>query len=155
MTVVFFIDWRSIKLRWLKDAFDKGIHQVQDVALTGSQIQQPTDIQSHYQTTIQTHNAVSVGATTFSIPANWTSCKGFDSIEATALYTQALSDNKVNILWSNDGLTVHAEEPIIASGYLNAKKAGGVPTRADYFKIVPYNAHTAADTISVFAYLKA
>ncbi|WP_066316994.1 hypothetical protein [Bacillus sp. FJAT-29814] len=121
--------------------------------LMGSNVAQPTDIQSRYAQTIQTHNAVSVGASGTS-DSSWIDADGFSEIGITLLNSGATS-SKVHVLWSSDGVTWQgADYDVIATG-TPQQRAGNIVVKARYFKIQLFNGHTASVTMSAWAYLKA
>lgn len=121
--------------------------------LTGSNVIQPTDIQSHLQTTIQTHNAVSVALSGNSV-GSWIDADGFDKIGCTMAGDNSFS-NSCSIHWSNDGSTLHGAESIIATG-TGQQRAGITDTKSRYFRLVlGNNDSAAAHTMSAWAFLKA
>jgi hypothetical protein len=123
------------------------------VSLTESQIKVPVDMQAKYQTTIQTHNAVSVAANGGSSSSVFYDTNGFDKIAVTVL-NDAGTTSQVDVQWSNDGTNWHATETIIASG-TSQRKSGSMDTRARYVRAVLYNQDTsAAHVMSAWLYLK-
>jgi hypothetical protein len=123
------------------------------ITLGDSNIMQPVDIQSHVQTTIQTHNAVSVGASGSSIDTQWRDANGYDQLSLT--YTSDAShSNNMTVYWSNDGTNIHGSETPISTGSRN-NAATTIPTRARYFKTSLFNGDTVAHTMSAWAMLKA
>jgi hypothetical protein len=115
---------------------------------------QPTDIQSHLQTTIQTHNSVSVAASGTSVETSYHDCDGFDKIAITFM-NDAIVASSANVYWSNDGSTTHAYEFNVVPSSTTQKKSGITDTKARYFKIEVVNGDTVAHTMSAWAYLKA
>jgi hypothetical protein len=125
----------------------------QRVSLTGSNVIQPSDIQSHYQQTIQTHNAVSVPLNSNSVGI-WLDTDGFSDL-ALNFMNDANTANHVDIQWSNDGATIHSLETPLTNV---ARQYGAVniPTKARYARVKVYNDDAAlAHTMSAWAYLKA
>jgi hypothetical protein len=120
--------------------------------IASTDIMQPVDIQSHYQTTIQTHNAVSVATVTISHSA-WIDTNGFDKVAITMLNSAATS-SYIDLYWSNDGINVHGANYSQQSSTA-LSKAFEIPTQARYLRISLYNANTASNTMSAWAYLKA
>jgi hypothetical protein len=128
------------------------------VDLTTSEAIIPTDIQSHLQSTIQTHNAVSVVLSGTSTESNFHDSDGFDQLKLTVLNDNATAQFYAIVLWSNDGTTVHGAEYVLtqAGSVWSNSRTGEVSTKARYFKIVIGNADSAAaHTMSAWAYLKA
>jgi hypothetical protein len=123
-----------------------------DTNLKASEIIQPVDIQARYSQTIQTHNAVSVGASGSSA-SNWINCDGFDNV-AVSLLNDASATNKVDVAWSHDGINQHTFETVCNT--TSAKyNVGEVGIKAQYCKLVLINSDTASHTMSAWAYLKA
>jgi hypothetical protein len=120
---------------------------------TGLFIQNPTEIQSRRMQTIQTHNAVSVGANSNSQQASYFDCDGFDKLACTFLNDSSTA-SWVNVYWSNDGTTMHAFETLIASG-TQQQKAGITDIKGRYAKLTVGNSDASAHTMSAWAYLKA
>jgi hypothetical protein len=121
---------------------------------------QPTDIQSHLQTTIQTHNAVSVAISAWSVESNWHDSDGYITISGTIKNDSSSVNNGVAILWSNDGTNLHGQDVTLASGsgagYDGTARSFSVPTKARYFKIAIANYDSvAAHTMSAWTYLTA
>lgn len=124
------------------------------VQISGTNIMQPIDIQSHLQTTVQTHNAVSVTASTTNASATWNDASGFTSLSVTIL-NDATTSNGLLVYWSNDGSTIHGVDQAINDGapsFSNAK-AANIPVKARYFKIAVRNLDTIAHTMSAWAFL--
>lgn len=123
------------------------------VALTGSTIQLPVDIQSRLAATTQTHNAVSVAASSNSVQTSFMDTNGFAEL-AVNVFNDAATSSQATIYWSHDGATVHAEETVLNS--TQQKKATLTTTKARYAKIKVDNLDgAAAHTMSAWAYLKA
>jgi hypothetical protein len=135
------------------DAFEPlhGSGNASDVKLTGSIIQQPVDIQSRLQTTIQTHNAVSVAASGFSA-SSWIDCEGFDKLAGTMM-NDASTNSYVSVFWSNDGVNTHGNELVFSTNTLNLKYFE-TPIKSRYARLVIGNSDTVAHTMSAWAYLK-
>jgi hypothetical protein len=118
-------------------------------------IMQPVDIQNRLAVTIQTHNAVSVGATSWSLQSgNWIDTNGFTEIGVT-LVNSGTTNISLQILWSNDGSTQHGLDNVKSNVGGDTTYAGGVSTRARYAKVNLYNYDAASKTMSAWAYLKA
>jgi hypothetical protein len=121
--------------------------------LSGSNIIQPSDIQSHLQTTIQTHNAVSVGANGWS-ESSWLDTDGFDKIAFTLL-NDSTTNSSAQIIWSNDGINKHGVEAVAFTTGDVGKRSGISDLKARYCKLSLNNADAIAHTMSAWAYLKA
>jgi hypothetical protein len=124
-----------------------------DISLKESQIIQPVDVQARYGQTIQTHNAVSVGANGTS-DSVWIDCGGFDKLAITLL-NDANAESLMFASWSNDGINTHGYETVGAKSVIKQNQ-GEVPVKARYVKvrIQNYDA-TVSHTMSAWAYLKA
>jgi hypothetical protein len=122
--------------------------------LTGSNMIQPTEIQSRYATTIQTHNAVSVGASSSS-NSSWIDCDGFTDLAIT-LKNDAVTTAVVDIDWSHDGTTQHGRDisSPIPSG-TGIVRSATTPIKGRYARISVFNGDTISHTMSAWAYLKA
>lgn len=113
-----------------------------------------TDIQSHLQTTIQTHNAVSVTANNGFSSSSWIDTDGYDKI-AIITKNDAATASNININWSPDnGTTLVGFEAIIPSATVQYR-AGITDTKARYCRIDVVNGDTIAHTMSSWVYLKA
>jgi hypothetical protein len=109
-------------------------------------------IQRRNSKTIQTHNAVSVGASGSST-STWFDSDGFTEVAFTLL-NDASTNSSLGVFWSNDGTNIHGYE--IALGASTSQwKAGSVPIKSRYFKTQISNSDTASHTMSSWAYLKA
>jgi hypothetical protein len=140
--------------RWSNDPFDPKKHTVDDVQLTESNIQQPCDIQNHYQTTIQTHNAVSVAASGSST-STVIDCNGFDKIAINA-QSDAATSWSADIQWSHDGTSVKGLESGVLANNVTNSKIAVTDVKARYALIKLNNADAgAAHTMSAWAFLKA
>lgn len=117
----------------------------------GSDIMMPVDVQSHYQQTIKTHNAVSVGASVWSL-SSWIDANGFDKIGVTMI-NDASTASTLNVEWSNDGVSQHGGETIVASSTSN--KSGITEIKARYVRVSILNSDTIAHVMSAWAFLKA
>jgi hypothetical protein len=124
--------------------------------LTGSNIRQPQDIQSHLQTTIQTHNAVSVPTGTWNQSSSWIDTDGFDKVAISILSDLTVAGSAL-VLWSNDGSTRHVSESLSLVPNNNAFTTTGAitDTKARYMQVSVKNTDTVNRTFTVFAYLKA
>lgn len=128
---------------------------IQPVILTDTPFIQPTDIQNHLTSTIQTHNAVSVPLSNGSYGTNSTfySCDGFNNI-SVILKNDAATSSTVSIDWSYDNSAIAWNELVKSDS--NASKGGIVDVKAPYFRVFAYNGDAAAaHTMSAWAYLKA
>ena len=113
----------------------------------------PMEIQSRLASTIQTHNAVSVGASGNSTSASFIDCDGFDKVALTLL-NDAATNSQVDIYWSHDGSSNHGQETIIANGG-GVRRNGITDIKARYAKMLVYNNDSAlAHTMSAWAMLK-
>lgn len=120
--------------------------------IIATDIQLPTEIQSRRTQTIQTHNAVSLPATTGSSASAWIDTDGFNEIAITML-NDATTNTVIDIGWSNDGITMHGLDFGTAT---NVKyKALRYTTVARYVRVVVTNTDASAHTVSAWAYLKA
>jgi hypothetical protein len=118
----------------------------------GSDIIQPVDIQARYAQTIQTHNAVSVPATTGASDSAWLDTSNFSQVGVTVTNSSP-TPMKAEILWSNDGLNMHHYE-VIANGSI-AYGGGHYDIKSRYFRIRLSNTDGTARIMSSWAYLKA
>jgi hypothetical protein len=80
----------------------------------------PVDIQSHYASTVQTHNAVSVPANNSSRMTTFIDCDGFDKVSIT-LSNDSATASYISLIWSNDGVSNHGLEDTLASNALQQK----------------------------------
>jgi hypothetical protein len=119
----------------------------------GSSIIKPVDIQSRLAQTVQTHNAVNVGANTWSEQTIWIDCDGFDKIGFTIL-NDAATNNNAQVIWSNDGATKHGEDVTIGV-MANQRRSLITDIKARYAKLSVQNGDTISHTMSAWAYLKA
>lgn len=123
----------------------------QRVSLSGSNVIQPVDIQSRYSQTIQTHNAVSVGANNYSV-GSWIDTNGFDKI-AVSLLNDGAFICSIDVHWSNDGVTQHSWETGASSS--GSSKNAIFDTKARYARVKLVNGEAAAHVMSAWVYLKA
>jgi hypothetical protein len=123
------------------------------VKTSSSDIIQPVDIQSRLQTTIQTHNAVSVAAGSTSQSA-WIDCAGYDKI-ALNLKNDASTSSLGHIYWSTDGVNAHGFDNSVLPSNTTSVKSGITDVKARYARIDIHNGDTVAHTMSAWAYLKA
>lgn len=121
--------------------------------LNASNVIQPIDIQSHLQTTIQTHNAVSVATVTASNGTSWLDTDGFDKIAVTLL-NDASTSSSLSIQWSSDGTTIQGYDLSIIPTGTGQQRSAITDTKMRYARIQIYNGDTAAHTMSAWAYLK-
>lgn len=137
----------------IHDANGRGISSDNplNVKQAGSDVQMPVDIQSRYQQTVQTHNAVSVAASGESQGA-WIDTNGFHDVSATLL-NDAATTSTLSFFWSNDGSTTHGIEHVLSNTEKN--KAASATIKARYMKVRIHNGDTAAHVMSAWAYLKA
>jgi len=104
-------------------------------------------------TTIQTHNAVSVGASGSSNGNNvYMDMSGFSDLALTVMLDAAVSHSAM-IYWSHDGITLHGAEPILTVSVTNNRSAS-TPIKAKFAKVAFNNADAAAHTVSAWVYLK-
>lgn len=134
------------------------------VQLSGSTAAIPVDIQGSLVPdnealptkkifkTVQTHNAVSVAATTGTSSSAWIDCSGFSDI-AIISANDASTAWYVDLWWSADGANNHGFDAIIPSG-VRQYGSGLVPIKARYAKVTLKNTDAAAHTMSAWAYLK-
>lgn len=116
---------------------------------------QNIQIAKRKQTTIQTHNAVSVALSSFSNGDNiWHDADGYDKLACTLLTDLSSLNSSVSVIWSNDGSGTQGVESVIAGG-TGQQRVGITDIKARYFKIQVFNNDsTAAHTMSAWAYLK-
>jgi len=120
--------------------------------ITGSDVMQPVDIQSHYQQTIQTHAGVMVAPSVGS-GSVWLDTTGFNEIAFT-IANDATTATSIDVTWSHDGTSTHGVEYGVIPG-TPRYKAISMATKARYVKLTITNTDTAAHTVSAYAYLKA
>ena len=130
----------------------------QNSKITGSDIQQPVEIQGHITQSIQTHNAVSIAANGNNTNSTWQDANGFVDLALSVISDSGTAQFAATVLWSHDGTNVHGAEVVISGGaaiWANSR-AGQAPIKARYFKVVLLNSDSAvAHTMSAYAYLKA
>lgn len=113
-----------------------------------------TSIISRKQTTIQTHNGVTVALSGWTAESGYHDADGFTDLALT-MTSDANVANAAQVLWSNDGINQHGQEYIITSA-THQYSAGTVPIKARYFKITVNNGDGAASHVmNAWAYLKA
>jgi hypothetical protein len=122
-----------------------------NVGLDSSNAIIPIDIQSRLASTIQTHNAVSVGASAESL-GTWIPCDGFDKVSVT-MKNDAGTASFITLQWSSDGSSVCGEDVQIINNS-NPFKAIETGTKASYLRVRLYNSDTIAHTMSAWIYLK-
>lgn len=133
----------------------QGSNGAANVQLTGSNVIQPTEIQSRYATTIQTHTGAVVAPSNSNTQTAWMDCDGFSEICLTVLNDGA-TDNKADIQWSNDGTNMHGADFNIIPPGATQYRAVSTQIKARYAKIKIYNNATdIAHTMNAWAYLKA
>jgi hypothetical protein len=115
-----------------------------------SQYIQPVDVQARYSQTIQTHNAVSVGASSWSL-GSWVEVSGFDKLGVTVL-NDAVTNNSFTVHWSNDGTNQHGQESVSPSA--DKYRASEISVKAKYVKLNLKNDDTIAHTMSAWLYAK-
>lgn len=114
---------------------------------------QPIDIQSHLQTTIQTQSGVTVAPGTNSDSSSWIDTDGFDKLACTMI-NDAGTNAMIQLLWSNDGSSIHFYENLVATG-TSQQKGAITETKSRYVKVRLNNSDTAPHIMSAWAYLKA
>lgn len=138
----------NIKGTVIADTTPIPVRQVQ------SNIIVPTDVQSHLQSTIQTHNAVSIAVSGGTSASAWINTDGFDKV-AFMLKNDATVTSNCDVRWSADGVNIHGVDFAILGG-TSQYKTYLTDTRAQYVQFSIINNDTAtAHTISAYAYLKA
>jgi hypothetical protein len=120
--------------------------------ITGSDVMQPVDIQSHYQTTVQTHTGAMIAPSGATSSGTYIDAAGFQEIGVTATIDAAVM-TEVHLHWSNDGINIHGLEMFPASN--PTSKAYSTATKGRYFRVVLKNNDAAARTMSAWAFLKA
>ena len=140
----------------IHDANGRGIDTLNPLAVRAesSGIMQPVDIQARYAQTIQTHNAVSVPATTGTSQSAYIDTNGFSDVALT-FTNDASTASYADVHWSHDGVAYHSAEGNILPANTQIKKAIQFPTKARYMKVVLANTDAAAHVMSAWAYLKA
>lgn len=109
-------------------------------------------INYHLQKTIQTHNAVSLGAGVSS-NSSFFDTDGFDAIALTVL-NDASSSLTGQLIWSHDGVNQHGvETPFNANSY--QWLITDLKTKAKYVRVWIMNNDTIAHTVSSWIYFKA
>lgn len=133
------------------------------IKVLNSDIMQPVDLQSSYQTTFQTHAGVVVppatDATTFGVAIStvWIDTNGFTEISFTqkSNATGTGANGRIQFIWSNDGVNNDSYELQTASVGNNQYRSGSVPTKARYVKVQFDNMNTGApQTVTSWVYLK-
>jgi hypothetical protein len=125
------------------------------IRLQDSAITLQTDNQNNLASTIQTHNAVSVALSSYSIQSTWIDCDGFDKLAVTFI-NDAATTSSVDIKWSNDGVTQHGQDLSVVASNTLINKTGITDVKARYAKVTVVNGDaTLAHTMSAWAYLKA
>jgi hypothetical protein len=118
--------------------------------LASTDIMQPVDIQSHYQTTIQTHSGMMIAPSAAST-SSWVDTNGFDRIALTLL-NDAATTSVSQFVWSHDGTTQHGIDDVVTS--TSKWKTYEAATKARYVRVYVSNSDTAAHTMSAWVYLK-
>lgn len=138
----------------IHDAQGNGIGQENPLPsrLSEADVMVPVDIQGRYASTIQTHSAVLVPATTGTSDSAYIDCDGFDKLSYT-MKNDASTNNAVTVIWSNDGVTQHYFENSPVDN--NMYKGGVLDIRARYVKIRVSNTDAAPHTMNAWIYLKA
>jgi hypothetical protein len=124
-----------------------------NVQLAGSIIQQPTEIQSRYAQTVQTHNAVSVPTNTWS-HGQWMDVSGFDKVAVTMMNSSGSTQNAYNIQWSHDSSTIAYDEAL-GTPSTTALRGTETSIKARYCRVSLLNQDANSRTMSAWAYLKA
>lgn len=134
---------------------ENGLNPTVNIGDMATSNQLPVNVSYHESTTIQTHNAVSVGISSTSAESNYHDSIGYTDISATLL-NDATTSNGLLIYWSNDGSTIHGVDQLLADaspGFSNARTAN-TKIKARYFKFAVRNLDGAlAHTMSAWAYL--
>ncbi|PFK99773.1 hypothetical protein COJ01_17020 [Priestia megaterium] len=129
-----------------------------NVGLTESNIQLPTEKQSTFTNTIQTHPGITVATNGNSTNSDWIDADGFSELAVTVLSDNNTAQFAATILWSNDKTNIHGAETVLGSAvavWANAR-SGQVTTKARYFKLVLINSDSSnPHVMSAWAYLKA
>lgn len=134
----------------------QGSNGAKNVQLMGTNVIQPTDIQSHLQQTIQTHNAVTIplNGGTSDGGNGWIDTDGFDKVGFMAQSGTALNW-QIDAQWSNDNVNMRGTETVSPSSATNSRTLL-IDTKARYMKFVLKNNDTSTpQTLSAWAYLKA
>lgn len=123
------------------------------VNIKQSEVMIPVDIQSRYTRTIQTHNAVSIGASSSS-SSNFFSSDGFNEISITLLLDGGTA-SQVYIHWSHDGVNPHGDDSTLPGNSTGNLKAFTTSVKAKYFKVILRNNDASSSRIATaYAYLK-
>jgi hypothetical protein len=143
----------AVKQRQSVSSKMRSVSNTRDVNsnIKSSDISLPTDQQSRLAQTIQTHNAVSVGASGSS-DSSWIDCDGFDRLALT-MKNDASTNSQVYLYWSNDGTNSHGYEQFIVTSTAAYKQAE-TPIKARFVKVQLLNGDAASHTMSAWVYLK-
>jgi hypothetical protein len=111
------------------------------------------DVQSRLQSTIQTHNAVSVAINGGTSDSSWIDTDGFDKAVFSCL-NDAATNSYLILYWSTDGTNIHSSDTTNVTNSLRINYV--FDTKMRYVKLRIVNTDTgAAHTMSAWAYLKA
>ncbi|MGG1916040.1 hypothetical protein ABFY54_28985 [Priestia megaterium] len=127
----------------------------QNTKITGSDIQQPVEIQGHVSQVVQAQNAVSVAANTWN-NSSFIDCAGFDSIAVNVVVDNISANAFIECGWSNDGVNIHGKT-LLSSG-MGAALQGTffTPIGLRYARIQIKNQDSAnARTVSALVNMKA
>lgn len=134
-----------------QDSIPVSVDNPLPIKVSNSDVIQPIDIQSHLQSTIQTHNAVSVAASGIGY-SNWIDTLGYDKVALTVKNDASTSMN-ITLDWSSDGLTIQGADTNLSTG-TQQTRALITDTKARYLRVELFNGDTVAHTMSAWAYLK-
>jgi len=122
--------------------------------MEGSDVQLPIEIQGRVAQTIQTHNAVSIGANAWSSSA-YLDGSGFSTICVTANMASGTGMSVV-VDFSHDGVNYFSGVTVYDSTANTFAPSVEIPLSARYFRVGVKNKDaTNAKTTSAYAYLKA
>lgn len=119
--------------------------------IDSADIMMPIEIQGHHAEPIQTHNAVSISADSWSY-GEWIHADGFDKVGANVNMTSG-TGMAVTVQSSFDGSTLHGAKSVY-NGSSNVVSEE-TPITAPYIRLAVKNTGTASKTTTAHAYLKA
>jgi len=121
--------------------------------IEGSDVMQPIEIQGSLTQTIQTHNALSIGANAWS-SSSWIDATGFSKICATASMVSGTGMTIV-VDFSHDGVNYFSGVTVYDSTGNSFAPSTDMPISAKYVRVGVKNKDaTNAKTTSAYAFLK-
>jgi hypothetical protein len=123
------------------------------VDVKASQIIVPTDVQSRYSKTIQTHSGTVVAPSGWN-QGPWIDCDGFDKL-AFNFKNDGTTSSDIYIDWSTDGTNAgQAGVDAVVTGNTQQYRSGIVDIKLRYARIALKNNDAAPHTMSAWAFLK-